>query len=129
MGYSQFIRFLDIFKNVLYIKSCLYVSHTFSLLCLRIGSNIRYQNLPSDDCWPGVKHVYTVSQSTSRALIARGQPVYTVSKPTSRGLFGRAAACFPTYLKVTPGDCWPRSQPVYKVSNPTYKGMSVQGAV
>ena len=56
------------------------------------------------------------------------QPVYTVSQPTSRGLFARAAACFPTFLKVTHGDCWPQMQPVYIVYNPTYRGMSVQGA-
>ena len=93
-----------------------------------IGSNIRYQNLPTEDCWPGMQHVLTVSQPTSRELFARAQPFYTVSEPTSRGLFASAAACFPTYLKVTPGDCWPRMQPVNTVSNSTYGGMSVQGA-
>ena len=88
---------------------------------------MRYQNLPPQDCWPGVQHVYTFSQLTSRGLFARTQLVDTVSDSTCRSLFVKAAACFPTYLKVTHGDCWPRMQPVHTVSNPIYRGMSVQG--
>ena len=107
-------------------------NHAFAPLCqiyvFLISSNIRYKNLPPEDCWQGVKHVYTVSQSTPSGLFAEAQPVYMVSTPTSSSLFAKAAACFLTYQKVTPGDCRPGMQCVYTVSNPTYRGLSVQRA-
>ena len=118
----------------------------FLPLCVRYGSNIRHQNLPPEDCWPGVKHVYMVSQPNSRGLFARVQLVYMVSEPTSRELFARAAACFPTYLKVTlvtvdlgcrllmlflillTGECRSRVQPVYTVSKPTLRKLLIGDA-
>ena len=75
-----------------------------------------------------MKHVYTVSQPNSRRLFAGAQAVCTVSEHTSRGLFAMAAVCFPTYPKMTPGDCGPQMQPVYTVSNPTYRRLPVQCA-
>ena len=70
-------------------------------------SNIRYQNPPPVDCWPGLKHVYMIFQPTSRGLFAGAQPVDTVSEATPRGLFARAAACLHglrSYLQGTV--CW-----------------------
>ena len=68
-----------------------------------------------------------VSQSTSRQLFARTTCLYGL-RTYLQGLFARTAVCFSTYLKVIPGDCWPRQQPISTVSNPTYREMSVQGA-
>ena len=70
---------------------------------------IRFPNLSPGDCLPGATCLYSLR-------------TYLL------GLFFRAAACFPTYLKVTPGDCLLRMKLVYTVSNPTYGGLSVQGA-
>ena len=80
--------------------------------CVRYRSNIIYQNLPPEDYWPGVQHVYTASQPTSMGFFAGAVCLY-ISEPTLRVLFARVVACFPIYPKVTPGDCRPRMQPVY----------------
>ena len=78
----------------------------------------RYQNLPPEVCWPEVKHVYTVSQPTSRgATCLYGLKAYL------QGIVCQGCSMLLNLPKATPGDCRSQMQPAYTVSNPTYRGM------
>ena len=80
---------------------------------------IRFLNLPPGNCLPGVKHVYTISEPTSRGLFARGTARLYGILTYLQGTVHWGCILFIRFPNLPAGDCRSEVQPVFTVSEPT----------